>query len=346
MAENSSIEWTDHTFNPWSGCAKVSPGCDHCYAEQLMDKRLHKVVWGPGETRVRTSATNWRQPIHWNAAHASFFAKHGRRQRVFCSSLADVFDNAVDPEWRVDLFRLIAKTPNLDWLLLTKRIGNARAMLNDVVGELSCGVNTWDERAWPGVWIGATIVNQTEADRDIPKLLDTPAHVKFLSMEPLLGPVDIRDYLTPGWPHCATGFIQDARYEPGYCATCAGHVSDPIHLAAMHECVDWVIAGGESGPHARPMHPVWALDLHAQCATAGVPFLFKQWGEWLPRADVADSGTRKPEGVWLSTEGYAYGDGLAAQREPGDASMVRLGKKSAGRLLAGREHHAFPTVAA
>ncbi|MBB3262346.1 protein gp37 [Paraburkholderia sp. WP4_3_2] len=123
-------------------------------------------------------------------------------------------------------------------------------------------------------------------------------------------------------------------------------MSDPIHLAAMHECVDWVIVGGESGPHARPMHPTWALDLYEQCAGARVPFLFKQWGEWLPRTDVADIGARKPAGVWLSTEGHAYGDGLAAQREPGDGSMVRLGKKCAGRMLDGREHHAFPTVAA
>lgn len=127
MSENSKIEWTDHTFNPFLGCTKVSPGCDHCYAENLMDTRLHKVVWGQHGKRVRTSAATWREPIRWNARHAEFFAAHGRRQRVFCASLADVFDNAVDPAWRGDLFRLIADTPNLDWLLLTKRIGKRAA---------------------------------------------------------------------------------------------------------------------------------------------------------------------------------------------------------------------------
>lgn len=346
MAENSSIEWTDHTFNPWIGCSRISPGCDHCYAKQMMDRRLHKVQWGPHGERMRTSEKNWRDPCRWTDEHATFLATHGRCQRVFCSSLADVFDNAVDPAWRVDLFRLIAKTPNLDWLLLTKRIGNARSMLNDVVEELSCGINTWDELAWPGVWIGATIVNQAEADRDIQKLFDTPARVKFLSVEPLLGPVDIRDYLAPGWPHCATGFVQDPRYETGYCGTCAGHVSDTIHNAAMHDCIDWVIAGGESGPNARPMHPAWALDLHDQCALAGVPLLFKQWGEWIPRFDAGAQPARNGSaGVWLSPLGHTYGDGVAPPHTSGDASMLRVGKKSAGRLLAGREHHAFPTCA-
>nr|WP_290369612.1 DUF5131 family protein [Cupriavidus laharis] len=128
MSQNSKIEWTDHTFNPWSGCTKVSPGCDHCYAEAMMDTRLHQVQWGPGAQRRRTSVANWRKPLQWNRSHAEFFAQHGRRQRVFCASLADVFDNAVDPGWRLDLLQLIADTPNLDWLLLTKRIGNAHAM--------------------------------------------------------------------------------------------------------------------------------------------------------------------------------------------------------------------------
>jgi protein gp37 len=181
MSENSKIEWTDHTFNPFIGCTKVSPGCDHCYAEHLMDTRMHKVVWGPHGQRVRTSPANWRTPIAWNARHGEFFAKHGRRQRVFCASLADVFDNAVPDAWRIDLFKLIADTRNLDWLILTKRIGNVRSYIQrdglafDLISD-------------GRVWLGATVVNQEEADRDIPKLLDTPARVKFLSMEPLLGP--------------------------------------------------------------------------------------------------------------------------------------------------------------
>ena len=183
MAKNSAIEWTDHTFNPWIGCTKVSPGCDHCYAEARMDSRLHVVQWGAGQPRKRTSAANWKEPLRWQREAADFRATYGRRQRVFCSSLADVFDNAVDPAWRADLFRLIEATPDLDWLLLTKRIGNAAQMM-----FLARGGHL---PLLPNVWIGATIVNQEEADRDIPKLLAVPARVRFLSMEPLLGPVDL-----------------------------------------------------------------------------------------------------------------------------------------------------------
>ncbi|WP_143292922.1 DUF5131 family protein, partial [Burkholderia pseudomallei] len=176
MSENSKIEWCDHTFNPWEGCQKVGPGCDHCYAE-ARNARFSggtAVNWGPGAPQRRTSPANWRKPMKWNRDGA-FYAIHGHRQRVFCASLADVFDNTVDPAWRADLFRLIADTPNLDWLLLTKRIGNVAAMLREI------GI----DRLPDNVWIGATIVNQEEADRDIPKLLAVPARVRFLSMEPL-----------------------------------------------------------------------------------------------------------------------------------------------------------------
>lgn len=263
MAENSMIEWTDHTFSPWIGCTKVSPGCDNCYAEHLMDTRLHKVVWGPHGERVHTSAATWRQPLRWNARHAEFFAAHGRRQRVFCASLADVFDNAVDPAWRVDLFDLIRSTPNLDWLILTKRIGNVRPMLSEALsiaqhygirGTLANWLACWVDGEPPAnVWLGATIVNQAEADRDIPKLLEVPARVRFLSMEPLLGPVDLTSI---PWGGLRVSSLQ------GW--------SSPEH--GLH----WVIVGGESGAGARPMHPDWARSLHDQCAAACVPFFMKQ----------------------------------------------------------------------
>ena len=186
--ENTNIEWATHTFNPWEGCQHAGPGCDNCYAE-ARNKRFGggvAVNWGPGAPRRRTSAANWRKPLAWNANHDAFFAEYGHRQRVFCSSLADVFDNAVDPAWRADLFELIAKTPNLDWLLLTKRIGNVGNMLP---------VPFDFDKHYPNVWLGATIVNQIEADRDIPKLLDVPVAKRFLSMEPLLGPVNLWRYL-------------------------------------------------------------------------------------------------------------------------------------------------------
>lgn len=169
MAENSAIEWTDHTFNPWVGCTKVSPACDNCYAESWAKRAGTPELWS-GERR-RTRPANWAQPLKWNAAAG----KAGMRARVFCASLADVFDNAVPQQWRDDLFHLIRSTPHLDWLLLSKRIGNAAAMLPPDWGT-----------GYSNVWLGSTVVTQAEADRDIPKLRATSAAIRFLSCEPLL----------------------------------------------------------------------------------------------------------------------------------------------------------------
>jgi protein gp37 len=153
MAENSKIEWTNHTFNPWEGCQKVGPGCDHCYAEARDQRFTGGKHWGPGAPRRRTSPANWNQPLRWNKL-AQHNAERGLpRPRVFCASLADVFDNAVPTGWRDDLWALIASTPHLDWLLLTKRPGNIAAMLPPSWGA-----------GWPNVWLGCTVVNQTEAD--------------------------------------------------------------------------------------------------------------------------------------------------------------------------------------
>jgi protein gp37 len=184
MAENSKIEWTDHTFNPWIGCTKVSPACDNCYAEAMMDKRYGRVQWGSGNPRVRTSPSNWAQPRKWNREAE----RAGTRPFVFCASLADVFDNEVPAAWRADLLDTIVKTPNLVWLLLTKRIGNVVRMLPGFLP--------------PNVAIGATMANQEEYDRDRLKLaqvkrLFNPVFT-FGSFEPLLGPI-ILDKNAPDW---------------------------------------------------------------------------------------------------------------------------------------------------
>jgi protein gp37 len=344
MSENTKIEWCDHTFNPWEGCQKVGPGCDHCYAEtrNALFGGGVAVNWGPGAPRRRTSPANWRKPLGWNAAHAEFFARHGRRQRVFCASLADVFDNAVDPQWRVDLFELIEDTPNLDWLLLTKRIGNATVMISDTLLRMrdleSLRGQQWP---WPNVWLGATIVNQAEADRDIPKLLDVPARVRFLSMEPLLGPVDLTRVIYPP-------LRQKDALDP-YIAydTLRGHMIGPDDVGLPR--LDWVIAGGESGPGARPMHPDWARSLRDQCWAAGVPFLFKQHGEWI--ASVGDAQRAYPESIRANPGNHttAWPDGTVGSgdwRKNGGygTPLLRVGKKAAGRLLDGVEHNGFPEV--
>ena len=328
MSENTKIEWCDHTFNPWEGCQKVSPGCDNCYAE-ARNTRFGggtAINWGPGAPRRRTSAANWALPKRWNAQADAFMAQHGHRQRVFCASLADVFDNSVPVQWRRDLFDLIAATPNLDWLLLTKRIGNARSLYSEAYLDSA--------RAWPdNVWIGATIVNQAEADRDIPKLLDVPARVHFLSMEPLLGPVDLT--------HIEV-FGGDAEIYPlkgtTDCVDDEGAPTDDV------PALDWVIVGGESGPGARPMHPDWARSLRDQCEAAGTPFLFKQWGEWVdadngPAQDAPYEG--KPD-CWAHHKG-GHHDGAMGVDFFNTYPMYRVGKKAAGRTLDGHTWDGFPS---
>lgn len=365
MSANTSIEWATHTFNPWEGCQKVGPGCDHCYAENRNARFGGGVAinWGPGAPRRRTSEANWRKPLAWNSNHDAYFDEHGHRQRVFCASLADVFDNAVDPAWRADLFRLIEATPNLDWLLLTKRIGN--------VEKLAMQAN-WP---WPlprNIWIGATIVNQEEADRDIPKLLAVPAAKRFLSMEPLLGPVNLRhlnedreinevDCLQPDrwddeverWRDTDDGW--EEQFEDHY-------GQHPTGLTGpMHAGIDWVIVGGESGPGARPMHPDWARSLRDQCEAAGVPFLFKQWGEWLPGQNELHATGRKvahhQDGSWGATEtkitptNYVSWDESRRMHRGTlfgkpfrlEAWAERVGKNAAGRLLDGRTWDGFPS---
>lgn len=321
MAENSAIEWCHHTFNPWEGCQKVSPGCDHCYAE-ARNARFgggQAVNWGPSAPRRRTSDANWCKPPRWNSRADKFLRQHQCRQRVFCASLADWLDNEVLTTWRCDLLALIQATPNLDWLLLSKRIGTWRARMQEAVDMAAMEPG---RRIWPGlaewtadwlgskapanVWIGSTVVNQIEANRDAPKLLDVQARVRFLSVEPMLGPVDLErprpgpDLDQGGWPICQPWLIQSG--------------------------IDWVICGGESGPKARPMRAEWARSLRDQCAAAGVAFHFKQWGQWLP---AGQDGAHDHEPAEIN-----------ASNEP-----VSIGKKAAGRLLDGRTHDDFPVAA-
>jgi protein gp37 len=351
MSANTKIEWADHTFNPWIGCTKVSPGCDNCYAKADFDDRKHRVIWGPGQARSRTKT--WGDPVKWNAQHAAFFAEHGRRQRVFCASLADVFDNEVDPAWREDLFELIGLTPHLDWLLLTKRIGNAHRMIDitmDAIDRARLHGATELVRGpwpWPNVWLGATIVNQEEADRDIPKLLDVPAAKRFVSMEPLLGPVNLTpinedretnefNALKPDTWEQAIGIWRDtshtwqADFEDWY-GTAVDQASGP-----MHPAIDWVIVGGESGPGARPMHPGWARSLRDQCEAAGVPFLFKQWGEW------AEAGQEPWHAVAIAPDGKRRP--CEGSHSMCEALMQKIGKKAAGRILDGRTWDGVPST--
>lgn len=349
MADQTRIEWCDATFNPWTGCQHVSPACDHCYAE-AQAKRAPKTFggWGPHAERRRTSESYWRQPLLWN----NRAEKDGRRLRVFCASMADVFDNhpSIQSTWRGALWDLIDATPHLDSLLLTKRPQNAAKMLPH-------------QRVMPNVWLGTTVENQVEADRRIPELLKVPARVRFLSCEPLLGAVDLTQL--------RSHYDGDDRPLMRLNAFTGRHTCGP---AIGHEeagGIGWVIAGGESGPHARPSHPDWFRSLRDQCDAAGVPFFFKQWGEWRPICQgegdwyepLYRSNVQAKEGEDQAAIDEARGrhctvsqiclrdDGAhAGITEPGAWAQgtrpvlaFRTGKKAAGALLDGREHREWPT---
>ena len=290
MGEATKIEWCDHTFNPWIGCTEVSPACDHCYARTMAHRRKW-AEWGVGKPRHRTSPANWRAPLAWNRAAE----RAGERRRVFCASLADVFDAEVPEAWRRELFDVIGVTPQLDWLLLTKRPAVAV---------------TWfaRHRAPANVRIGTTVENQEMALARLPHLqrLAQAGLPTFVSYEPALSAVKWLPWLKDG-------------------------------------TIGWLIAGGESGAQARPPHPEWFREARDVCARFKVPFLFKQWGDWLPLELVDDEEAEEP---WRhSPHGhatYVHGEHGRPRAEVDHVKFERLGKKEAGALLDGREWREFP----
>jgi protein gp37 len=299
----SKIEWTDYTFNPWIGCTKVSSGCAHCYAER--DNKHYNWNpngWGPGVPRKRTSAANWKQPLKWDREAAI----SGQRKRVFCASLADVFDPEVDQQWREDLWNLIEQTPNLDWLLLTKRPENIEEMLPDRWSsfgyyELHNTIPDQSPLPW-NVWFGISAEDQNNLVIRWDILASWAAHwcprILFVSLEPLLGPINIA--------------VIDEWYE-----------REEDNVIDLPGC-DWVIVGGESGPHARPMHQDWVRSIRDQCLQRELPFHFKQWGEWT---------SVYPQGLNLANREQIYKSGV---------TFYRVGKKAAGRLLDDRTWEEYP----
>lgn len=322
--ENSKIEWTDHTFNIVHGCTKVSPACQNCYAEAF-SHRLGKDLWGIGKERQVMSERYWRQPLKWNQQAD----KQGVRKRVFCSSMADVFeDHPTVNQERAKLWNLIEQTPNLDWLLLTKRPENFGRFLpwtSEHAGEYRL-------RYWPNVWLGTTVENQEWANKRIPKLLEVPAKVHFLSCEPLLGAIDLT--------YCNTAEFEYV------------NVLQPHQIAVDHSIyenrpgIDWVIVGGESGHGARPMHPSWVRSLRDQCVAASVPFFFKQWGEFAPICEMPNGDAPGCSDYHKDASRVVLQiDGRIENAFPAGAmTMFKIGKKLAGRLIDGRMCNELPEV--
>jgi protein gp37 len=308
MGQKTGIGWTDHTFNAWMGCARVSPACGGakgvggCYAEALVtgrmgyhaesaDPRRRLTLWGPPSTstRLRTSAANWRNPVAWDAAAK----RDGVRRRIFCASLADVFEDHPDlPAVRADLWPLIERCDGLDWQLLTKRPENIRAMVPP--SWLAPG-------GWPAhAWVGTTVEDQKRAAQRIPHLLTVPARVRFLSMEPLLEAVDLE----------AAFSVYDRRGEP----------SGPRCNSDGSPAISWVIVGGESGPGSRAFDVAWARSIVAQCREAGVSAFVKQLGARPIDGDLVEV---------LNASGL----GVAYRRPPSDPDGLLAEARAKGRVV-------------
>ncbi|MES2415144.1 MAG: phage Gp37/Gp68 family protein [Pseudomonadota bacterium] len=319
MSENSPIEWTRHTFNTHWGCNKVSPGCDNCYAQTLAARFGYG--WGDGAAKREFAPSHWNDLLVWDRKAAAA----GERHRVFTNSMSDFFDKLAPAGVRELHYSYIERTPNLEHLLLTKRIGNVRGMVPAA----------WLEPGgWPkNVRIGISLVDQKEANRDVHKLLALNCP-NFLSIEPQLGPIDLRfcEYHTTGNEGDGNRWSLNLDALSGFRATsmCSG-----VH----GKKIDWVIAGGESGHKARPAHPDWFRSLRDQCADAYTPFLFKQWGEWNPGNIQAASGA---PAVCIQKSGATRPWPPAFDPASGSWCMHKVGKKAAGRLLDGVEHNGFP----
>lgn len=317
MTATSKIEWTETTWNPVTGCTKVSPGCDHCYAEKITE-RFH----GKGSfTEVKLHPDRLDAPLRWR-----------KPRRVFVNSMSDLFHDQVPDEFIAQVFAVMAATPQHTYQILTKRHGRMRSLLDSKTFLLELGLiymwgaSTPDDApvnpGWPlpNVHLGVSVEDQKRADLRIPALVDTPAAVRFLSCEPLLGSVDLSRWTgTDTELRCGCGMSSDGvPIDQGCSAGC---------MEPEFSGLDWVIVGGESGPDARPMHPDWARQLRDQCTEDGVPFFFKQWGEWRPLAgnECAQVGDEWPSDTW------------------GQMSR-RVGKKAAGRELDGRTWDEYPTA--
>jgi len=312
----TKIEWADNVWNPVTGCTKVSEGCRNCYAETMANR-----FWGDRKfSDVRIHPERLGQPLDW-----------GKPVRVFVNSMSDLFHKDVDSRYIGNVFQIMQKAKQHKFLILTKRADRMQKLLS----QWSDGHDpkSWPDWPLPNVWLGVSVENQKTADERIPLLLQTQAAVRFVSCEPLLGPIDLWKFATR---EETFGSMYDHRGSYGFIP---GFPKDPIKY---HEGIDWVIAGGESGKNARPMHPDWARSIRDQCVDAGVPFFFKQWGEW---AEVYEAGDgwyclSNKKGNEIMTR---IPNKTKILENAWDGHLIaRVGKKRAGRLLDGREWNEFP----
>lgn len=319
MSDKTGIEWADATWNPVWGCTPVSPGCDHCYAETLVNGRLAHLHSG-GFAKVTLRPEQLDKPLRWK-----------RPRRIFVNSMSDLFHDDIPNDYIARVFAVMLLAEQHTFQVLTKRHGRMRSLLRNIgfkamvwaaIEDLDVQVTGYAHNVidapWPlpNVWLGVSVENQQWADIRIPAVLETPAAVRFISAEPLLGPV------------CLDAFHSSDGHAPGTDLPCE----------LWPPGIDWVIVGGESGKDARPMHPEWARSLREQCQAAGVPFLFKQWGEWAPSYQLR-SERAIPPGPRVRAE-------RVVETDHGVIRLHKVGKHDAGRELDGRTWDEYPQVVA
>jgi protein gp37 len=329
MGENSRIDWCDATWEPVQGCTKVSPGCKHCYAATLANGRMSR-FYPDGFGAVTTRPDKLDQPLCWQ-----------RPRRIFVCSRADLFHEDVPGADIFEVFWVMSRAAQHTFLVLTKRPERMVAWFTEI--------EYWDQHAslaaakgiWPlpNVWLGVSVEDQQRADERIPILLDSPAAHRFVSAEPLLGPLDLGRWLQQ--PYGSDGCRHDweERDFPGYdrhwvCDNCA-----KVRLTrppTPRPTLDAVIVGGESGPGARPMHPDWPRRVRDDCAAAGAEFAMKQWGAWAP---CVDNGPLPAQCRYVDLDGTVR---IGDAQDDTDMCMVRVGKRAAGALLDGRLHDDWP----
>lgn len=305
MPDKTTIEWTDATWNPIRGCSRVSEGCRNCYAEKIAARFSGEgkpfeglATMKNGEARwtgeIAVSESTMNDPLHWRTP-----------RRIFVNSMSDLFHERVLSETRVRIFALMMACPQHTFQILTKRPGTMATWVEWFYGHRALGATVL-----PNVWLGVSVEDQATADARIPLLLKTPAAVRFISVEPLIADMKLRwEWVSGGKPPMV-------------------NLREPWAVPQPQPKLDWVIVGGESGPDARPMHPLWARTLRDQCEASCVPFFFKQWGEWAPLGQfhpLADATFAKR----LVLNGYTF---------------LKAGKKKSGRMLDGREWNGFPTM--
>ncbi|NGO64243.1 phage Gp37/Gp68 family protein [Rhizobium daejeonense] len=416
MSDGTTIEWTDATWNPITGCSVVSPGCTNCYAMKLAGTRLKHHESRSGLTKESKSGPVWTGEVRFNEQWLEQPLRWTKPRMIFVCAHGDLFAEGVPDEWIDQVFAVMALAPQHTFQVLTKRPERMREYLtaasrqSDIaaagvcIGQSPSHQFLMRSESWPlpNVWLGVSVEDQKRADERIPILLDTPAAIRWISAEPLLGPVDISRWTASAkvtckkcshdfWLHDANP-CQHEDYGGGWtlaCPICGGCRCkrawtaadertvafeppqdwidrkvgrfDKVHpTIEIKSLIDWVVAGGESGPGARPMHPDWARSLRDQCKAAAVPFLFKQWGEWWEVGSemrdengkhlVVDADSHEASELWdehfdclITHDGRRFTPETLPEDTLGRL-MSRIGKRAAGRLLDGIEHDAFPVT--